>query len=41
MHFCIGQELMPAVLAPLMIKQDSVFTHIDSWLLYCKKRLNK
>ena len=27
MHFCIGQELMPAVLGPLMIKEDSIFSH--------------
>ena len=38
MHFCIGQELMPAVLAPLMIKQDSVFTHHRSHGYYIAKK---
>ncbi len=38
MHFCIGQELMPAVLAPLMMKQDSVFTHHRSHGYYVAKK---
>ena len=27
MHFCTGQELMPAVLGALMIKEDSIYSH--------------
>lgn len=38
MHFCIGQELMPAVLAQLMIKEDSVFTHHRSHGYYVAKK---
>ena len=38
MHFCIGQELMPAVLGTLMIKEDSVFTHHRSHGYYIAKK---
>jgi TPP-dependent pyruvate/acetoin dehydrogenase alpha subunit len=38
MHFCIGQELMPAVLGTLIIKEDSIFTHHGSHGYYIAKK---
>ncbi len=38
MHFCIGQELMPSVLGPLMIKEDSIYSHHRSHGYFISKK---
>ena len=38
MHFCIGQELMPAVLAQLMIKRIVCLHTIDLMVIILQKK---
>ena len=38
MHFCIGQELTPSVLSPLMIKEDSIYSHHRSHGYFISKK---
>ena len=38
MHFCIGQEMTPAVLNPLMIKEDSIYSHHRSHGYFISKK---
>ena len=38
MHFCIGQELTPSVLGPLMIKEDSIYSHHRSHGYFISKK---
>ncbi len=38
MHFCIGQEIVPATLAPLMVKEDSIFANHRSHGYYISKK---
>ncbi len=38
MHFCVGQEIMPAVLGPLMINEDSIYSHHRSHGYYIAKK---
>jgi len=38
MHFCIGQEIMPAVLSQLMIKEDSIYANHRSHGYFIAKK---
>ena len=37
-HFCIGQEILPAALSSLMIKEDSIYSHHRSHGYYISKK---